>query len=182
MHFITQSLWLRSLGWALLNNFWQMALLWLIYLVITGMNRRISSRGKHNAAVILLHIGFTWFVLTILRQGLSPDNYDKPVVSLAGMMGNGAVIFVQYLKKGINGSLSYLSSAYLITILIIFSRYTRNYFHLVHLRTVGLHKIQPELRIFASQVSRRLGIKKKIGVWLSDHVTSPLTIGFLKPL
>lgn len=182
MQFITQSLWLRSLGWALLNNFWQMSLLWLIYLLITVMNNRISARARHNGALILLHLGFFWFVFTLFRHLLGADIDDLLTVSLSGMMGNGAVVFFQFLKKSVIAFLPYLSAIYLFTLLGIFIRYTANYFHLIHLRTVGLQKIHPELRVFTSQISRRLGIKKKIGVWLSEHVSSPLTIGFLKPL
>ncbi|MBC7587673.1 MAG: M56 family metallopeptidase [Chitinophagaceae bacterium] len=37
-------------------------------------------------------------------------------------------------------------------------------------------------KIFVKQVSYQLGIKKNVNIYLSELVTTPMTIGFLKPI
>ncbi|PWT72585.1 MAG: hypothetical protein C5B59_15510, partial [Bacteroidetes bacterium] len=138
-----------------------------------------SAATRHNVAVFLLHLGFLWFLIVLFRHGSGSDGFD---MSMASFMGNSALFLTQLLKKWILEILPYLSTLYLIALVIIFVRYTRNYFHLIHLRTYGLQKIDPAMRVFTDQVSKRLGIKKNIGVWFSEHVSTPLTIGFLRPI
>jgi bla regulator protein BlaR1 len=45
-----------------------------------------------------------------------------------------------------------------------------------------LQKMPAEWRLFVNRIAGQLNIKKKIQVFLSDTVTTPLTIGFLKPV
>ena len=45
-----------------------------------------------------------------------------------------------------------------------------------------MYKIKPELRLFTNTVSVQMGIRRKVAVWLSSIVDSPMTIGFLKPV
>src|SRR5919106_782943 len=61
----SQSHFLQSLGWATLNSFWQMALLWCIYLAINSVFR-VSSHKKYQFAVTAIVAGFVWFAFTFL--------------------------------------------------------------------------------------------------------------------
>src|SRR5690242_2116683 len=61
----SQSHFLQSLGWATLNSFWQMALLWCIYLAIHSVFR-VSAHRKYQLAVAAIVAGFLWFVFTFV--------------------------------------------------------------------------------------------------------------------
>ena len=61
----SQSHFLQSLGWATLNSFWQMALLWCIYLAINS-TFKISPGKKYRFAVGAIVTGFVWFVFTFV--------------------------------------------------------------------------------------------------------------------
>ena len=68
MYFITRSLLLKALGWSLLNSLWQMAFLWLLYILITGKGNRFSARAKHNLALLLSITGSAWFLFTLVES------------------------------------------------------------------------------------------------------------------
>src|SRR5215212_9357821 len=61
----SQSHFLQSLGWATLNSFWQMALLWCIYLVINSI-LKIPASKKYQLAAGAIVAGFVWFVFTFI--------------------------------------------------------------------------------------------------------------------
>ena len=64
MNAIGQSNFLQALGWAVLNSLWQMAILWVLYQLITGIARKTNSSNKSILAAGLLIAGFSWFVFT----------------------------------------------------------------------------------------------------------------------
>ncbi len=77
---ISQSDFMQALGWALLNSLWQMALLWLVFHVITTSFKFEKPSHKSALATSLLLSGFAWFVFTfisILDQILR-WNYNNP--------------------------------------------------------------------------------------------------------
>src|SRR6059058_5536708 len=61
----SQSHLLQSLGWATLNSFWQMALLWCIY---SGANYilNFSARKKYQLSVLSIFAGFSWFLISFI--------------------------------------------------------------------------------------------------------------------
>jgi bla regulator protein blaR1 len=63
---INQSNFLQALGWAVLNSLWQMALLWVVYQLITTVFKTARSSQKSLLASLLAIAGFTWFLLTLV--------------------------------------------------------------------------------------------------------------------
>ena len=59
----SQSPFLQALGWAMLNSFWQMALLYA-GLSIFQQLFRLSSHTKYSLAIGSLGLGITWFIYT----------------------------------------------------------------------------------------------------------------------
>ena len=66
MHFLTQSLLLKALGWALFNSLWQMGLLWLFYSLLIMASGNMSARSRHGLSLMLLVIGAGWFGATFV--------------------------------------------------------------------------------------------------------------------
>src|ERR1700741_3199332 len=63
MQHLFQSTFLQSLGYAIANSLWQTALVWLIYMSITGLCS-LSSAAKYRLAVSAQVTGFVWFIIT----------------------------------------------------------------------------------------------------------------------
>ena len=57
---------LQALGWAVLNSLWQMALLWVIYQVVTAFLKNTKAASKTVLATTLLFAGSFWFIYTFL--------------------------------------------------------------------------------------------------------------------
>lgn len=178
MGLLAQSAFLKALGWALLHSLWQMGILWFLYSLVTANGKRFLARQRYNIALIFLFIGSVAFLSTL---ALEFYQFKEPSVvyvndEIVGTNTFGTI--ASYLEPG----LPLISVAYLLAIGLLFIRFFRQYYYSQRLMKDGLHKADPELRIFLEQMAQRFHINKKIRIGLSEIINTPLTIGFWKPM
>jgi bla regulator protein BlaR1 len=167
---------LQSLGWSLINSLWQMALLWSAYkLIAISFNASLRPKHKASLAVIFTIGGFSWFLYTFITSLFYSVD---PVVGLyyTGLISDAGW---NYFAGKI---LPFASIAYLAILAIPVWQFIRNYRFVQIIRTTSLKKIDVAWRLYVKRTSTAMGITKKVNIWLSDIVTSPVTIGFLKPI
>ncbi|HEX6845768.1 MAG TPA: M56 family metallopeptidase [Chitinophagaceae bacterium] len=166
---------LQSLGWSLINSLWQMALLWVIYQFITLSFPTLRPANKTSLATVLTFSGFAWFVYTLVSSLVSQTNsitsfYNTGVISDTGW---------NYFAGKI---LPWASIAYLIILVAPVWQFIRNYRFVRMIRSTGLKKIDVAWRMYVKRTSVAMGIARDVKIWLSEWVTSPVTIGYLKPI
>jgi len=116
--------------------------------------------------------GFGWFVsnfITVYIDISAGETISSPLV---------AITYTNWLPQ----SLPWISGLYLSLLLIPVFRFIRNYRYVQIIRTYGLSKIPVDWRIYVQQHAELMGIRKKVQIWVSDFVASPVTVGFLKPM
>jgi len=183
MNLLYQSAFLKALGWALLNSLWQMALLWLVYLALTMGGKKLLSRQRHAIALLSLTGGSLWFLAT-LAINLYKAASGPQVITVA--MENDPALTTSFwpgvISQWFEPALPFLSVAYLLAAAFLFIRFYFQYRHTQRLFTTGLQKADPEWRIFLQQAVQHMGIKKKVQIWLSSVVDTPVTLGVFKPV
>lgn len=171
---IHQANFLQSLGWAVLNSLWQLALLWVLYQFLTTLFRTAKPAAKSVLASSLLILGFAWFVYTFFVVfGNSRETGSSAYLS---GFGDDAV------RNWLDTALPVASVCYIVLLFPPLFRFIRNYRYVQVLRSNGLSKIDPVWRLFVNNVATRMGIPKPVQIWISEWVTSPVTIGYLKPV
>jgi beta-lactamase regulating signal transducer with metallopeptidase domain len=160
----------------------------LIYLLVNSF-LRLTSHHRYAGALGLQLLGFCWFVGTaIFYYGECVKNislgYDIEGFSSLATSGSSLsfkeMVFSFILRAEL--ILPYLSIAYLILITCLTLKVVKAYKNTQTLRYQGLQKIDVNWRLFVSQISNQLGIKRTVRVYISSLIESPVTIGFLKPL
>ena len=181
MQLVSHSVFLKTLGWSLLNSVWQMASLWLLYIIITVVGKKFSAHTKHAIGVFLLSIGSLWFVISFfIHYFINAETVLNDNAFVAFSVDNNSYLLFHSVKDFFYKSIPYFSVIYLAVLIFQYSRYIKYYFHSRQLRVTKLQKAQPALRIFVENVALQLGIHKKVNVWLSEIADSPMTVGFLK--
>ncbi|MES2329717.1 MAG: M56 family metallopeptidase [Bacteroidota bacterium] len=186
MQQLFQSNFLQALGYAIAYSLWQMALVWLIYMSITGLVS-INAATKYRLAVASQVTGFVWFIFTFQFYYTQYSNAQPPAVvpqNLQAIVSSNTDLssrLIQWMIKG-EQLLPYISMAYLLLMVFLCIRWFMGYRQTQNIRNHGLQKMPAEWRSFVNRIAGQLNIKKKIQVFLSDTVTTPLTIGFLKPV
>ncbi len=183
MNLLAQSAFLQALGWALLHSLWQMGILWLLYLLLTVDGKKFRSRQRYNLALVLAGIGSISLLVTFLLQ-LNQKIEIKPVYQPADSIAFALPELSLFSKIAqlFEPALQLLSITYIVTIVLLFVRFYRQYYFSQALITSGLEKVNPELRLFLEKMTQRFTIKKNIQIRLSSLVTTPLTVGFWKPI
>lgn len=161
---------LQAIGWALLHSLWQMALLWVLFRFIISTFTHLKPSQKTTLASVFIIGGFVWFVVTLicLLNNILPQTGFH--TSFTGINS--------YLQKIVPS----FAVIYFVLLFIPVSRFIKNYRYVGAIRNFGLSKPSPEWRIFIKRIAAQMGIKKTVQVWLSAWVTSPVTVGFFKPV
>jgi beta-lactamase regulating signal transducer with metallopeptidase domain len=183
MDSFTQSPLLEALGWALFDSLWQMALLWLSYILLVSVFTKMASHRRHGLAVCLVCAGTVSaifsFVHYLTADGASSGEWLNPLLQ--------KLQYPRYANPATIGQwmgqlLPYCSFAYLLALVWLFIRYSNHYLYSRRLKGKGLSRMEPALRVFVAQTARRLGIKRTVGVWLSSMVEGPVTLGCMRPV
>jgi len=166
---------LQSLGWAIANSFWQIGGLWILYQFVTNIDKKLPALVKHHFSVILLITSFVWFIFTIL------ENY-RLLSNAAASSQTFAVELLTLKLQPLSNILPFLSTIYLVALGLHSLRFFRSLSANRFLQTEGLTKAPIDFRLFTAKTALHLGIKKKVGVWLSENVDVPSVTGFIKPM
>lgn len=187
MQHLFQSVFLQSLGYAIAHSVWQTALVWLLYISVTGL-LPIGAAAKYRLGVAAQTIGFVWFLFTFqfyyqqYHQAWQPVRMAAENMQPIAATGTGLLSGVlQWMLKG-ERLLPYISMAYLLLMIFLCIRWFMGYRQTQLIRYQGLHKMPAEWRLFVQKIAAQLNIKKNVRVFLSEQVGTPLTIGFLKPI
>ncbi len=170
-----QTNFLDSLGWAALNSLWQMALLLIIFKMINS-SINLTPSFKSHLASFFLFAGFAWFVFTFIIT--LTNSYNITINETVFLTIQESPQLNYWLAK----SLPMVSIIYLSMLIIPILKFVRNYRYVQIIRRYGLSKISIDSRIYINKTTIHLGIKRKVQIWVSELVSSPVTIGFLKPI
>ena len=170
-----QANFLQSLGWAAVNSLWQMAFLWIFFQLITAVFK-LKPSGKSTLASTLLITGFGWFIYTFFTSFIQPNEITSFSSGILNIKSD------QQINDWYLQSLPVASIIYLSLLIFPILRFVRNYRYVQIIRRYGLSKINIDSRIYINKTAFHLGIKRKVQIWISELVSSPVTIGFLKPV
>lgn len=154
-----------------------MAFLWIIYNVALSIPRSVRPAQKSAISATMLLIGFAWFIFTFVTLYINREN-NSGFVTIGGL----SETVNESLNKGLDLILPFASIIYILLLVIPVVRFIRNYRYVQVLKKYNLNKINVEWRMFVSKVAEQIGINKRVHIWVSDLVTSPVTIGYLKPI
>ena len=167
---LSQSHFLQALGWATLNSIWQMALLWAIFSSLNHLFK-FSATRRYQWAVSAVIIGFAWFASTFVlfyQNNSSSYAFFENTINQSNSLLNVCLL---------SASVTYL-------LLLVFPavKLFRNWKFVKRIKVEGQLKAQLEYRLYVHKVSFLLGITKKVKVAVSTLVSSPVTVGYLKPV
>jgi beta-lactamase regulating signal transducer with metallopeptidase domain len=169
--FFDNAYFLQSIGWAIANNFWQVSLLWLSYKAATFIDRDLSASIKYLLSQALLFLSFAWFIITIIQ------NYHQLQVASSSTLKNGLLEI-----RLLNQALPFIAVFYFSLLTFYAVSFLNHYRKHRLVSTSNLLKVPFGIKLFTNRTALHLGIKKKVRVWLSEHVEVPSVTGFIKPV
>lgn len=181
---------LQALGYAIANSLWQMALIWILFSFINMILKPVAA-NKFRLGIFSQLIGFIWFLVTfqfyfnkcsdayISNSSLS---YSSNISIVFPVNDHSVSSFILNVLIKAEQLLPFLSFAYLLLLAILLIRWTNQYYRTQIIRNKGLQQIDDHWKLFVENIAEQLHIYNKIEIYVSELITSPLTIGFIKPI
>lgn len=173
---MNHSLLLQALGWALFNSLWQFGLLWFLFFLTTRLSP-VSSPFKHSLALAASITGTIWFLITLVT------GYQQSLLLLSFQPGDSGAFYMLSIipQPVLERSVSYGTIVYLLIVALQFSRFLYSFYRSHRLYSTGLSKAAVDIRLYVQKTALQLRIKRRVQVFISAYVDTPLVIGFLKP-
>ena len=192
---------LYALGWALLHSLWQMGALWIVYQLFLGIPKKWSPAVKHNGSLILLFIGFAWFLVTgmysfqeyiLVKQYVnimpSADSISLNTTTVQ-QAGSALAVLSDYIKwitevtiLFLEKNIGNISAVYLFVLILMMFRFTNAYLYANQLKKKGLLPAGKQLEERLTEWTAAMGIYQPVQLFLSQRIDIPATIGFFKPV
>jgi len=182
---LQHSVFLQSLGSAILNSLWQGFILWFLYEIITVYYKAASAKFKNNVSTLLLFLSFIWFTITLasnlINQQAIAATTITPGLHTAQITVQATSAFEQFLTY-ISTSISYLSIAYIFLLFFLIAKLFAAYRHVYIISNKGLIAPPVAVSSFTVKAAMQMNITRKLTIWISNHLDVPATIGFIKPV
>ena len=164
-----------SFAITMMHSIWQMALLLLFYYAVTAVFPKWPPIAKRN---LLLFVLSAQVISSLISFYLI---YSKPFLDYREN--------IQTLLQSLSASQSWLQqyapvlfSLYAFGLLYKLSYAWFNWKKFNRFYKSSLIKPSVDIRLFAEAKAHHFGIRRKVKVWCSAHIQSPVTFGFFKPV
>lgn len=164
-----------SFAITMMHSVWQMALLLLFYYIVVTAFRQWPPIAKRNLLLFILAAqvlsSLTSFYFIYSQPFL---DYREDIQSFLQSLSSTQTWLQQYAPL--------IFSLYAFGLLYKLSYAWFNWKRFNRFYKTSLIKPSVELRLFTDTKAFHFGIKRKVTVWFSNHIQSPVTFGFFKPV
>ena len=161
---------------AMLHSFWQAALLMLLYIIVDKLTHKNSAPlAKRNflyAAITAQLILFSLTFSIYFFSGEGIGSFSNAIQNLTASFGSESLKIIT----------PWIFSLYIFIIGFKLMKAVYNWLHFKQQFKMGLQKPDVELKLFTELKAYQFGIKRKVKLWLSHSVQTPVTFGFFKPI
>jgi beta-lactamase regulating signal transducer with metallopeptidase domain len=161
---------------SMLHSLWQAGVLLLLYwMADKSLSKKFTPLQKKNLLFVSLGIqsvlwGFTFFIYyTNVENNLTDGTVTKAIYNILS-------------AEVIHTITPWLFTTYLLVITYKMIRMVYQWHTFKVKFHAGLQKPSVDLKLFTALKADHFGIKRKVQLWLSTTVNTPLTFGFLKPV
>ncbi|MBP6432745.1 MAG: M56 family metallopeptidase [Ferruginibacter sp.] len=158
---------------ALLHSVWQAALLAVGYSIFIGLHKKLSTQASRNLLLLLISTQTLLFIFTLVGSYFNYNEVQSFLINIT-----------PYFPQPQNATTLY-QWAFALYISIFFIKMVKAIYYWQLFKkelTNSYVKADIDIRLFAAAKTLHLGIKKKVQVWYSHKINTPVTFGFLKPI
>jgi beta-lactamase regulating signal transducer with metallopeptidase domain len=161
---------------AMLHSFWQAALLLLLYITVDKIvhknNAPLAKRNFLYAAIVTQLI---LFLLTFSIHFFDTAGLGKLTGITQNITGYISSENMQSITPWIFGLYIFIIAYKLMKAIYSWYLFKQQY-------KTGLQRPSVDLKLFTELKANQFGIKRKVKLWLSSSVQTPITFGFFKPV
>ncbi len=176
-----------ALGWTVVHSLWQLSVLALIMSFLSNTALFKSARRRYVLSVSTMGIAVLTFITTFLilfsgsSEGLSVGETLKTVVIDQGSISESNWNLIAQIQAYFDAHTNLITQIWLFGVVLFSIRLLGGYAYLQQF-VLGIHQKNEKLSYLVNKLTKQLGVNKSIPVYESEKVSSPMIIGYLKPL
>lgn len=177
---LLQSEWIKALGWTFVHSLWQIALIGLVLFVILKFIPGRSAHVRYTISTIALWLVLVMALATFII--MLPDTRVLTQVSgkLILLPNEQPTTLASKVSAWLEARIPMMLSIWSIGVAILMARLIISIFWVKHIRQTAVP--EAELQLMLNQLIQKLRIKTKPGASSTSLISSPVTIGHLKPV
>lgn len=161
---------------AMLHSLWQAALLYLLYVTANSfIHKNNAPLAKRNFLYIAITAQLLLFVCTFLIYFSGTTGFGTLAGSIQDLTGS-------FNNNNLKIITPWIFSIYLFIITAKLLKAVYGWYSFKQQFKAGLQKPAVELKLFTELKAYQFGIKRKVKLWLSTSVQTPVTFGYFKPI
>jgi beta-lactamase regulating signal transducer with metallopeptidase domain len=161
---------------AMLHSLWQAALLMLLYIMVNRLiHKNNAPLAKRNFLYIAVASQLVLSVCTFLIYYTGAAGFESITDTIQTITGSLSSNEVKTITPWV-----FSLYIFIITYKLMKAVYTWYRFKLQF--KTGLQKPAAELKLFTQLKAYQFGIKRKVKLWLSHSIQTPVTFGYFKPI
>lgn len=172
---------ITALGWSMLHSLWLGAIVYMLICISMMALPKMHARGKHNLAFvsqILLTIAFGCsFMYYYQIPSEQTDNLPINMENMARHMG-----YIPDNSFHLETLFPYLCAIYIIGIVLQTTLLINSFIKLRRIKYKSLHGSPTAWQAKFEKAKAILNIQGYVPLFLSERISVPITIGFLKPV
>lgn len=159
----------------MMHSIWQIALLLLVYGVATTLLKKAAPLAKLNLLYLLLGTQLITSILSFYILYSHPfDNFGKSIP----LVLNSFIASQNWLQA----FAPIICLLYLLVVIYKLAKAAVNFTHFSNRYKSSLVKPSIDIRLFTQSKATHFGIHRKVAIWCSNTIHSPVTFGFFKPV
>jgi beta-lactamase regulating signal transducer with metallopeptidase domain len=183
---MTTSILINALGQAIFESVGQALLIYVALQVLVQLFPDITSKYKYDANYLGLVIICCWFMANLLKIYL----HNTAIANYIALThGNGIILGVTHVPSLLQQTESlitqyakYIVGLYMIGLILQGIKLTGGFVHIHHIRKQKNLQTDASWTNKAQEMCKNLKIVKAVSLYFSEHISIPLTIGYLKPI
>lgn len=183
---MTTSILINALGQAIFESVGQALLIYVALQVLVQLFPGITAKYKYNANYLGLVVICCWFITNLIRMYLhnaAITNYAISAINSNLILSkNHSSSLVQQAEGLITQYAKYISGLYMIGLILQALKLTGGFVHISHIRKQKNLQTDAFWTTRAHEICKNLRIVKIVSLYFSEHISIPLTIGYLKPI
>jgi bla regulator protein BlaR1 len=171
----------NAIGWSILHSLWQGASIYIILFGVFLIFYTITSDAKYKIAYIAQLLVFGSFLFTFLKYLQVPVNLQETAISERQQL----TLYLDYLQNktwSITKLFPYIVALYSVGIVVQILLCTKSIQMLNRIKKSSTATLPQQWNIALGKILLENNISRKVKLLVSEYVTSPITIGFIKPL
>jgi bla regulator protein BlaR1 len=183
---MTTSILINALGQAIFESVGQALLVYVTLQVLVQLFPGITSKYKYNANYLGLTIICCWFIGNLLKiylHNAAISNYAMLTPASKLIFGEKHTLsLLQQAESFITQYAKYIVGLYMIGLILQAIKLTGGFVHIHYIRKQKNLQTDASWTNKAQEICRNLKVVKTVSLYFSEHISIPLTIGYLKPI